>query len=83
MYLGAGVQMDKCVYATVGEERLHEKQILFGINGTVGIQVNVIPMVGIYFEPDFSYALNEGSIETFRSDEPFTIAVRAGLRFNF
>ena len=82
LYLGAGVQMDKCVYATVGEERLHEKQILFGINGTVGIQVNVIPMVGIYFEPDFSYALNEGSIETFRSDEPFTIAVRAGLRFN-
>jgi hypothetical protein len=83
LYVGAGMQMDKCVYATVGEERLHEKQILFGLNGAVGLQVNVIPMVGIYFEPDVSYALNEGSIETFRSDEPFTIAVRAGLRFNF
>ena len=83
LYLGAGVNMDKCVYATVGEERLYEKQILFGLSGAAGIQVNVIPLVGIYFEPDVSYALNEGSIETFRSDEPFTIAVRAGLRFNF
>ena len=82
-YLGAGVQMDKCVYATVGDERLHEKQVLFGLNGAVGIQVNIIPQVGIYLEPDVSYALNEGSIETFRSAEPFTIAVRAGLRFNF
>ena len=83
LYFGTGLQMDKCVYATVGDERLHEKQILFGLNGAMGLQVNIVPMVGLYFEPEVSYALNEGTIETFRSDEPFVITVRAGLRFNF
>ncbi len=83
LYFGAGLQMDKCIYATVGDERLHEKQILFGLNGAMGLQVNIVPMVGLYFEPEVSYALNKGSIETFRSDEPFVVTVRGGLRFNF
>ena len=83
LYFGTGLQMDKCVYATVGDERLHEKQILFGLNGAMGLQVNIVPMVGLYFEPEVSYALNKGSIETFRSDEPFVVTVRGGLRFNF
>lgn len=83
LYFGAGMQMDKCVYATVGGERLYEKQFLFGLNGAMGLQVNIVPLVGLYFEPEVSYALNKGSIETFRSDEPFVITVRGGLRFNF
>ena len=75
--------MDKCVYAHVGNERLYEKQVLFGLNGAMGLQVNIVPMIGLYFEPDFSYALNQGSIKTFRSDELFVVTVRGGLRFNF
>lgn len=82
-YLGAGMQADKCIYATVGEERLHEKEILFGLNAAMGLQVNIVPKVGLYFEPDFSYSLNEGSIQTYRSREPFVVTVRGGLRFNF
>ena len=83
LYFGAGMQMDKCVYAHVGNERLYEKQVLFGLNGAMGLQVNIVPMIGLYFEPDFSYALNQGSIKTFRSDELFVVTVRGGLRFNF
>ena len=83
LYFGAGLQMDKCVYAKVGDERLHEKQLLFGVNGAMGLQVNIVPLVGLYFEPEVSYALNEGTIETFRSVEPFVVTVRGGLRFNF
>ena len=83
LYLGAGLQADKCVYAIAGNERLNEREVLFGLNGTMGLQVNIVPMVGLYIEPEVSYALNEGSIETFRSDEPFVITARGGLRFNF
>ena len=83
LYFGAGLQMDKCVYAKAGDERLHEKQLLLGVNGTMGLQVNIAPMVGLYFEPEMYYALNEGTIETFRSEEPYVITVRGGLRFNF
>jgi hypothetical protein len=82
-YLGAGVQADKCIYATVGGERLHEKEVLFGLSGAMGLQFNIVPMVGLYFEPDISYSLNEGSIQTYRSKEPFMVTVRGGLRFNF
>jgi hypothetical protein len=64
-------------------ERLREKEVLFGLNGALGFQVNIVPMVGLYFEPEISYALNEGSIETFRYNEPLMISARAGLRFNF
>ena len=83
LYLGAGGQVDKCIYAKVGGEKLHEKEFLFSVGGTLGLQVNIIPMVGLYFEPDFSYSLNEGSIKTFRSREPFMVTARAGLRFSF
>ena len=82
-YLGAGIQADKCIYATVGGERLHEKEVLFGLSGAMGLQFNIVPMVGLYFEPDISYSLNEGSIQTYRSKEPFMVTVRGGLRFNF
>ena len=82
-YMGAGFQMDKCVYASVAGERLHEKQVLFGLNGAMGIQVNIVPLVGLYFEPELSYALNEGTIQTFRYDNPCVLTVRGGLRFNF
>ena len=82
-YLGAGIQADKCIYATVGGERLYEKEVLFGLNGAMGLQFNIVPMVGLYFEPDISYSLNEGSIQTYRSREPFVVTVRGGLRFNF
>jgi hypothetical protein len=83
LYLGAGLQADKCVYAIAGNERLYEREVLFGLNGAMGLQVNIVPMVGLYIEPEVSYALNKGSIETFRSDEPFVITARGGLRFNF
>ena len=82
-YLGAGLQADKCIYATVGGERLHEKEVLLGLNGAMGLQFNVMPKVGLYFEPDFSLSLNEGSIQTYRSKEPLVVTLRGGLRFNF
>ena len=37
LYFGAGIQMDKCIYAKVGDERLHEKQLLLGVNGAMGL----------------------------------------------
>ena len=83
MYLGAGAQMDKCVYAKVGGERLHEKKFLFGVTGALGMQVNFTPMVGLYFEPDVTYGLNEPELETFRSKHRTMISASAGLRFTF
>ena len=82
-YMGAGAQVDKCIFAVCGDERLYERPFLCSVNAALGLQVNIVPKVGLYFEPDFGYSLNEGTLETFRSDRPFMFTVRAGLRFNF
>ena len=82
-YMGAGVQIDKCVYAVIENERLYENQILFSFSGVMGFQVNIMPLVGIYFEPEVSYNVNKGTIETLRSDLKLMVSARGGLRFNF
>ena len=82
-YMGAGVQIDKCVYAVIENERLYENQILFSVGGVMGFQVNIMPLVGIYFEPEISYNVNKGTIETLRSDLKLMVSARGGLRFNF
>ena len=81
--MGAGVQIDKCVYAVIENERLYENQILFSVGGVMGFQVNIMPLVGIYFEPEISYNVNKGTIETLRSDLKLMVSARGGLRFNF
>ena len=82
-YMGVGAQVDKCVYARVGDERLHEKDFLFSLTGAAGLQYNITNKIGLYLEPDFSLRLNEGTLETYRHDHFGVISARAGLRFNF
>ena len=83
LYLGVGAQADKCIYATYDSERLREKEVLFSVNGALGMQVDITQKVGLYFEPDIGWTLNEGTIKTSRYDNPLTITLRTGLRFNF
>ena len=82
-YMGVGAQVDKCVYASVGDERQHEKDFLFSLTGAAGLQYNITNKIGLYLEPDFSLRLNEGTLETYRHDHFGVISARAGLRFNF
>ena len=82
-YMGVGAQVDKCIYASVGDERLHEKDFLFSLTGAAGLQYNITNKIGLYLEPDFSLRLNEGTLETYRHDHFGVISARAGLRFNF
>ena len=82
-YMGVGAQVDKCVYARVGDERLHEKDFLFSLTGAAGLQYNITNKIGLYLEPDFSLRLNDGTLDTYRHDHFGVISARAGLRFNF
>ena len=82
-YMGVGAQVDKCVYARVGDERLHEKDFLFSLTGAAGLQYNITNKIGLYLEPDFSLRLNEGTLETYRHEHFGVISARAGFRFSF
>ncbi len=81
LYLGGGINVDKCIYATVAGERLREKSIILGTVFTAGLQVNIVPSVGLYFEPQLSNILNSGTLRTARDE--LMISAQGGLRFNF
>ena len=82
LYLGAGAQVDKAVYAKVGNERLHDRTFLFSINGVCGLQYNINDRFGLYLEPELTGNLNRPEISTFRSNRELMLSVRAGLRVN-
>ena len=81
VYLGAGMQADKCLWATAWGETLHEKEFLWSVTCAAGIQVNLSPTTALYLEPEISRALNTGSLQTYRTQENSTLYMRAGLRF--
>jgi RNA polymerase sigma-70 factor (ECF subfamily) len=81
LYLGAGIQADKCLWATAWGKTLHEKEVLWSATCAAGLQVNLTPSSSIYLEPELSRALNTGSLQTYRSEESSTVSIRAGIRF--
>ncbi len=80
LYLGAGAQIDKAVYAKCGDERLYDRTFLFSINAALGLQFNITDRLGLYLEPELVGNLNKPYIETFRSDNELMLSARAGLR---
>ncbi len=81
LYLGAGIQADKCLWATAWGKTIHEKEVLWSATCAAGLQVNLTPSSSIYLEPELSRALNTGSLQTYRSEENSTLYMRAGIRF--
>jgi len=82
LYLGAGAQVDKAVYAKAGTERLRDRTFLFSVNGVCGLQYNINDRFGLYLEPELAVNINKPEIATFRSNRELMLSVRAGLRVN-
>lgn len=82
LYLGAGAQVDKAVYAKAGTDRLRDRTFLFSVNGVCGLQYNINDRFGLYLEPELAINLNRPEIATFRSNRELMLSVRAGLRVN-
>lgn len=82
MYLGVGTQVDKCVYARCGTERLYDSSFLWSLNGALGMQYNITNRFSLYLEPEIIGNLNHSQIETYRSDSDVMLTARIGLRFN-
>lgn len=82
LYIGGGMQVDKCIYVKAGSKKLREKEFIWSISGIAGVQINLTPCTGIYFEPEISTTLNNGTLETFRTEKRTMSFFRAGIRFN-
>lgn len=82
MYLGVGGQVEKCVYAKLGAERLHEKDFLWSAGVSFGIQYGITSRTSLFFEPEISAKLNRGDLQTYRTEKDVMITARAGIRID-
>lgn len=84
VYLGAGMEGDFCVAATLSGEKIHRDGFSFSLLGAAGVQFNFCKRVGLYLEPEISWTLPSGNqvLTTYRSQHPFCFTVAAGVRIN-
>ena len=83
VYLGGGVQADKCIQAKGGSRRSSDLPMQFALTSHFGVQCNLSRHIGIYAEPQLSYYLtdnNMGAGPTASGSWFFTAL--AGLRFS-
>ena len=82
MYLGFGGQVEKCIYAKAGYERLHEKKLLWSAGVSLGLQYDISDRTALFIEPDISWKLNRGTLETYRLEHDLMLTARAGFRID-
>lgn len=83
LYIGAGGQIEKCVYAKFGSKVVTEHGVQWSAFGVAGAEYRFGRTVGLYFEPELSYYFTQTELRTARTDDPLTLTLRLGLRFSF
>lgn len=94
-YLTAGGLMEKCVRGSLKTDEyldgkyhgsssttLRQKGLQWSVNGAAGIQVNILPQLGLYMEPGVSHHFsNNSKVRTIYSDKPTDFSLSFGLRY--
>ena len=96
-YVTAGGLMEKCVRGSLKTDEyldgkyhgssstaLKQKGLQWSVNGAAGIQVNILPQLGLYMEPGVSHHFsNNSKVRTIYSDKPTDLSLSFGLRYTF
>lgn len=96
-YVTAGGLMEKCVRGSLKADEyldgkyhgsssttLKQKGLQWSVNGAAGIQVNILPQLGLYMEPGVSHHFsNNSKVRTIYSDKPTDFSLSFGLRYTF
>lgn len=94
-YVTAGGLMEKCVRGSLKTDEyldgkyhgsssttLRQKGLQWSVNGAAGIQVNILPQLGLYMEPGVSHHFsNYSKVRTIYSDKPTDFSLSFGLRY--
>lgn len=94
-YITAGGLMEKCVRGSLKTDEyldgkyhgssstaLKQKGLQWSVNGATGIQVNILPQLGLYMEPGVSHHFsNNSKVRTIYSDKPTDFSLSFGLRY--
>lgn len=87
-YAAAGGQVDVNVKAKSAiegiETEMPKDRVQLSTQAALGVQLNVVPQVGVYVEPGVKYYFDNGSnVSTFFKDKPCNFNLQVGLRWNF
>ena len=84
VYMGAGVQGDVCLGATLAGHSIRKDGPGLSLVGAGGVQLNMTKRLGLYVEPTLSWRALAANrvLQTYRSENPLLFTVGAGLRIN-
>ncbi|MFI3332268.1 MAG: outer membrane beta-barrel protein [Rikenellaceae bacterium] len=81
LYAGAGAQLERCISATLGSNRVDEYNWHSAAEGALGVQYNINSWMGLYAEPRVQYYFTPSKLTTIRTESPLCFDLRFGLRF--
>ena len=65
-------------------QQLGKDRVQWAFNGSIGVQYDILPQLGLYAEPGLSYYPDNGSrLQNFFKDKPWNMSLQVGLRINF
>ena len=86
-YLSAGVKADWNVATHLETEGvsqdLPKDHMQWSLNGSLGLQYDIVPQLGLYVEPNLNWYPDNGSaIQNYFKDKPLNLGLQLGLRLN-
>ena len=83
--VGGEADFNVAARTTAGDVRVDtgRDRAQFSVNAAAGVQVDVVPQVGVYAEPGVKYYFdNKSKVETLFKDKPWAFNLNVGLRIN-
>lgn len=86
-YVSASTQADWNIKADANtdgiEQTMSKDRLQFSIGGSLGLQYNPLPQIGIYAEPGIRHYFDNGSkISNYFKDKPTSFSLQLGLRLS-
>ena len=65
------------------KQQMDKDRLQWSLSGSLGLQYDLLPQIGIYAEPGLSYYPDNGSrLQNYFKDKPTTLNLQLGLRMN-
>ena len=66
------------------KQQMDKDRLQWSLSGSLGLQYDLLPQIGIYAEPGLSYYPDNGSrLQNFFKEKPLNLSLQLGLRLNF
>ena len=84
-WIGAGGKVDRSVYAMFGNKKVKDDAFNWSALANAGLRYDIVDNVGIYLAPEASWHFKpeNPNLLTYRTENPLTFSVKAGLYFSF